>query len=192
MIADQTKAEWDAAFRRITHSSGNPGIGHGNYNVRLCRRFASQFSAQVLAAQVDCASEDHAVGPREVHMLKDATGLRTCGRIKPGAHALWTDDDQFARFHVALVLGSDEIEGACFGRKDDGVALLESGGGNSAHGERPKTTRIAGGKNPVHADHHEGKGAFYTAKSIGHRLGESLLATQCDQVNNHVGVANDL
>src|SRR6185437_597508 len=122
-------------------------------------------------------------------MLKDAAGLRTCGRVKPGAHALWTDDDQFARFHLALVLGSDEIEGACFRGKDDGVAFLESGGGNSAHGEGPKATWIACGKNPIHADHHQGKGAFYTAKSIGHRLGESLLARQCDQMNNDFSVA---
>ena len=58
-----------------------------------------------------------------------------------------------------------------------------------AHGERPEAARIAGGEDPVAADHDQRKGAFHAAQGVGHGVGQGLLARQRNQMNQHLGVA---
>src|SRR4051794_27588764 len=114
MVADQSKAKWNAALRRITDSSGDPGVGHRHDQVRIHRSFARQLAPKFLAAGLNRASEYAAVGTREIHVLKNAARLRCGGRIETRVDPFVADDDQLSRLHVPHILSSDEIESAGF------------------------------------------------------------------------------
>ncbi len=166
-----------------------PESGTGTTISANDRRFAGELTPEFFAALLHRAAEDHAVRTRKIHVLEDAAGLRAGGSVEARSNALRTDDHQFTRLHVALVGRADQIEGAGFGSENNGVVLLARLGGNPAHGQRAEAARIAGGKDPVGADHDQRERAFHAAKRVGNGIGKGLLPGKRDQVNNYFGVA---
>ena len=122
-------------------------------------------------------------------MLENAARLRGHRRIEARGDAFGSHDHQFARLDLALVGRADQIEGASLGGKYDRVLLLPFEARNSSHGQRTETARIARRKNPIRTEHHQRKRAFDAAQRVGHRVRQSLLFGERDQVNDDFGVA---
>src|SRR4029077_14603926 len=125
--------------------------------VSIYTRLSSQLAAKFLAAGLHRAAEDKAVGAREVHMLKDATGCRRGRGVEARIDSFRADDDQFSRFYVADILGADQVKRTGLGGKDDGVLLLSLQRGDAAHGLRAESAAIAHREDTVITHHHQGK-----------------------------------
>src|SRR5580658_785053 len=72
MIANQTHAERDPGFRRVTDSRGHAGIRHGHDDVCLRRMLSREQAPKALAALVYLPPENDAVRPRKIDMLENA------------------------------------------------------------------------------------------------------------------------
>ena len=110
--------------------------------------------SHLLAALLHALAKDQRVRPRKIHLLEDALRLRQRRRVKMRVHALGPNHHQFARFHVALVFGAQQIEGAGLGGEDNGIRqpVLAR---NAPHRQRTEAARIAGGENMVAGRNHE-------------------------------------
>ena len=124
VVADQSELQRNAALMREAHGRGHAGVGHGNHDVGLDRRFERKLPAHGVARLLHRASEDHAVGPRKIHVLEDAARLRLLRRVEARMHSFRADDDQLARLDLALIGCADQVEGAGLGGEDDGVGAM--------------------------------------------------------------------
>ena len=88
VVADQSKLDRDAALLREAHGRGHAGVGHRNNDVGVHRRFQRKLPAHGVARRLHGASEDNAVGTREVHMLEDAARLRLLRRVETASARL--------------------------------------------------------------------------------------------------------
>ncbi len=84
VVADQPHLERHAGFFGEAERRRHAGVGHRDHDVGLDRLLARELPAELLAHLVDVASEDAAVGAREVDVLEDAAGARR-GRERPEA-----------------------------------------------------------------------------------------------------------
>ena len=82
VIADQAEAKRNAAFGGIADGGRDAGIGHRDDDIGLDRRFPRQLPSQSLTARLHRTSEHHAVGPREVDVLENATDCGAAGKRK--------------------------------------------------------------------------------------------------------------
>ena len=98
----------------VAHGGGNAGIGHGDDHVGFHRMLARQQAAEHFAAFVDGAAENHAVGPREIDVLKNAVLLRLFRREVNRFDAGSGDAHHFAGLDFANVLRVEQIERAGF------------------------------------------------------------------------------
>ncbi len=109
-------------------------------------------------------------------------------RIEAGSDAFRAYDDQFARLDLALIGGANQIEGAGLGSKHDRVLLLAFEARDSSHGQGAEAAGIARGKDAIRTEHDQRKRAFHATQRIGHRVRQSLLFGERDQVNDDFGV----
>ena len=189
MIANESEAERNAAFGGVAHGRSHAGVGNGHDEIGFGRSFPRQLSSQTFAADLHRTPEHHAVGPREIHVLENAARLRRHRSVEPRRDAFGSDDHQLARLDLAFIGSADQIEGASFGGKYDGVLPLPFEARNSSHVQGTETAGIARRKHPVRTEHHQRKRAFDAAQRIGHRVRQSLFFGERDQVNDDFGVA---
>ena len=71
VAANQTEFERQAGFFGKAKRGGNTGIGDRHHHVGIGRTFARQRAPVLFAHRINVASEDRAVGPREVNILED-------------------------------------------------------------------------------------------------------------------------
>src|SRR6266403_180183 len=102
-------------LERVADRCGDSGIRHGNNDVRVDRMFAREQATEHLAAFVDGAAKDNAVGPGEIDVLENALLERLLRREVDRLDAGFGDADHFAGFDFADILGVEEIERARFG-----------------------------------------------------------------------------
>src|ERR1017187_5854461 len=129
-------------------------------------------------------------GAGEVDVLEDATGLREAGGVLAAGDAVFGDHDQFAGENVALVFGAEQVKGAGFGGKDDGVRPVEVA--DAAHGERAEAARIAGGEDAVAGHHDDGESALDLAERVGDGVNERRGAGVGDELDDDLGVGGGL
>ncbi len=84
--------------------------------------FAREKFAEHFAAVIYGASENHAVGPREIYVFKNAKLRISGGGEANGFESSARDAQHFAGFDIANVSCADEIEGASFGCNDPAIA----------------------------------------------------------------------
>ena len=101
MVANEAETEADSALFRVAQRSRHAGVGDGDNQVRGNAGFACKLAAHLVAALLHPAAEDAAVGPREVDVLKDATGLLYAGGVLAAGHAVFSNHNQFAGENVA-------------------------------------------------------------------------------------------
>src|SRR5262249_29519702 len=80
VIANQTHAERNAGFHRVTDGSGHAGVRNGHDNVCLHRMLTRKQAAEFFAAFVYAAAKDDTVGSREIDMLENAELVRLLRR----------------------------------------------------------------------------------------------------------------
>ena len=66
---------------------------------------------------------------------------------------------------TSRIIGAEQIEGAGFAGKDDGVGAV--GVLHAAHGERAEAARIAGGEDAVARHHDDGESALDLRERVG-------------------------
>ena len=121
VVADEAEAEGNAGLFRVAERGGDAGVGHGHDHVGGHAGLARQLAAHLVARLLHPAAEDAAVGARKVDVLEDAARLRHAAGVLAAGDAVFGDHHQFAGKNIAHVLGAQQIEGAGFRGKDDGV-----------------------------------------------------------------------
>jgi len=197
----------------IPSSKGRPalGVAEGGRHARIRDRhddvgrdaaLARQLGADALARVVDRDALDHRVRPAEVDVLEHAEALaRGTPEGLGRAHAGLVDHDEFARLHLALVVGADDVERA--GLRGEDPSVVEAAEDQRAHAQR-----IAHADDLVLRDGDEREGAFHLVEGgdqprldvamrarhevvddlgVGRRLEEAALADQHAAQEGRVG-----
>ncbi len=190
VVADEAEAERDAGLFSVAERGGNAGVGHGHDDIGSHAGLARELAAHLVARLLHPAAEDARVGARKIDMLENTTRLRNTARVLAAGDAVFRDHDQFAGKNVADEFGAEQIEGAGFGREDDGVG--SAGIFDAAHGERAEAARIARGKDAVARHHHNRKRAFNLRKRVGDGVDERTCAGVRDELHDDFGVRGGL
>src|ERR1022692_4392456 len=72
LVANQPKLDRDAALIGEAEGGSDPGVGHGNHDISVHRRFQRELAAHGIACLLHRFAEYDAVWPRKINMLKDA------------------------------------------------------------------------------------------------------------------------
>ena len=72
MVADEGHLVGNAGFLGITHRRAHAAVRHGNDQIGFDLVFARELAAHFLADVIDGVPVNHAVGPREINIFKNA------------------------------------------------------------------------------------------------------------------------
>ena len=114
----------------------------------------------------------------------------TSAGVLAAGHTVFRHHHQFARQHVALVLGAQQIEGAGLRGEHNRVGpvwILDA-----PHRKRPEAARIARGKDAVARHHHDRESAFDLAQRVGNRIDERAGLRVRNQLHDDFGVGRGL
>ena len=92
-------------------------------------------------------AKEIAIGPREINILEDALAWGALRKGFQRFHAVGTEDRDLARFHVADVIGFDQVQGAGFRSDHAGVSVLVVF--ESAENQRTKAIGVPRRNHPV-------------------------------------------
>jgi len=185
MITDECHLERDARFEGVADGGGNAGIGNGDDHVRIHGMLAGEPAAELLAALLNGAAEDEAIGPGEIDVLEDAVLVGLLRGEMDGLLAGAGDAQHFAGLDVADVFRADEIEGAGF--RGDHPGALEA-----AESERAEAAGVADGVELVAGEQHEGVGAFDLVEGIGESAGKISCGGARGEMDDDFRVAGGL
>jgi hypothetical protein len=166
VVADESELHGNAALAGISHGGGHAGVRDRDNDVGGDMRLNGKLAPHGVATGLYRASEDVAIGTREIDVLEDAARLLERRRIEARMNAFGTDHDHFAGLDVALVVGADEVEGAGLGGEDDGLGATV-GGGDAPHAQRTEAAGVASSEDAVGGGHHQGECAFDAAEGVG-------------------------
>ena len=119
VIANESKAERDAAFIGVADGRGNSRIGNWNHEVCNYRSLPGKFASERLAALLHRTAKDYAIRTREVDMLEDTARLFSWRGKDARVHAFTADNHQLSGSNIALIVRADQIEGAGLRSKDN-------------------------------------------------------------------------
>src|SRR5207248_3492061 len=131
--------------------------------------FPSELAAQRFAAVVHAASENCAVRPREIHVLKNAELVRLFRRKVDGLETRFRNAQHLAGRDFSYVLRVQQIECACFAGYNPGD--LATRRGELAKIQRAESTRIADSVQFVRSEHDERIRAFALIERIAKSSG---------------------
>ena len=141
MVADDSKVEGNPRFFCIAKRRRYAGVGNRNDQVGVDVGLARQLAANGLAGVIDTASLDDRIRAREINIFEDTEPRRDLLERHLAADAVLVDDQHLAGFKIAHNGGTNDIEGAGFGRQKPGIVTL-------AKDQRPHPVRVA------HSDQH--------------------------------------
>ena len=122
-VLHDTVGERNARGLGIAQGRRHAGVGHAEHEVGLHGRLVGQNAAHGAASLVDRLPVKHGVRPGEVHVFEDAGGPRARRHGLLAGHALGGEAHHLAGFHVAHVLGTDDVEAAGFRRHHPAASL---------------------------------------------------------------------
>ncbi len=185
MAAHQPHLERDSRFFRITERRGRARIRHRHDDIRDCRRFARERPPMLLADLIHVAAVNLAVGPREIHVLEDASlGRRVRERTHRSQPAL-VDDDHLARIDFSNIFGAHQVQRAGLRRHDRRAVQI-------AEYQRTEALRVAHRDHRIFRQHHQRVRAAHLRQCLRHPLRQGRLVRRRDQMNHHLAVRRRL
>ena len=187
MIANQPHAERNARLHCVANRRGHAGVRHRYNQIRVHRMLARQLPPQRFAAVIHAASENRAVRPREVHMLKNAELVRLFrremdrlqSRLRNAQHLAWLD--------FAHILRVQQIESARFAGYDPGHFAIWRG--EFSEIQRTEPAGIAHRVQFIRCEHHQRICAFALVQRVAQSAGQIARLRLCQQMHKNFGVA---
>src|SRR5262245_1469081 len=185
VIANDAELVGDFCLLGETDCSRHTRVGHGNNDVGLRGRFASELRTHGLTHVVYVPTADDGVRSREVNVFKNAGTSRYRRERLVRLGAILIKDHHFAVLDVAHVLRTDDVEGACFGRKyRTSVELADHEGAD--------TEGIACADELLVRQADKGISAFKLAQALDESIDEAIAFGARDEVQDHLGIGRRL
>ena len=144
-----------------------------------------QAAAQHFAALLNRAAKHNAIRPGKVDMLENALrGMRRRGKMQR-RHAPAIENHHLARFHVADVLGVNQVESA--GLRRQNVSAIQF-----SQAQRTEASRVANAVNRVFEKHDQRISAHNLVERFGDGFGNAGLPRAGEKVQDDFRVAGGL
>ena len=189
VVADQPHLERQACGFGIPQRRGDARVGDRDHHVRGGRRFLCELAAERLARPIDVLPEHGAVGPGEIDVLEDAARRGGARKRHGGGQAALVEQQDLTGFHLALVRGPDQVQGAGLRRHHVPEA---AGGFDAPQHQRAEAVRVARCDQMIFAQEHQRVGAAHLAQRVDDAVDRRGGARGRDQMQNDLGIDGGL
>ena len=162
-----------------------PGVGHGDHQVGLHRRFGGQLLPHPAARRVEGLALHHRVGAGEVDELEDAERLALAVHHLLDVIAVLVDPADLPRLDLADQLGADDVQARRLAGQ--AVAVLDL-----AQHQRTDAVGIAEADDLVLGEQHGAEGAAQLGDDVAQRLPDVARGVLGQQGGDDLGVGRAL
>src|SRR5579862_3028940 len=185
VVPDDAQLVGNARLLRVADGGRYSGVGNRYHDINVGRCLARKFNPAGLAHVVDTAATDDRVWSRKIDVFEDAWPRGQLTERLFRMFAVFVENDDFAIFDIAHVLGADDIERTGFGGEDRTAVEL------SEH-QRPDAQRVARADQLLVGEAHESVRALEQLQALDKAVDEAIAMGPCHEMQDHLGVRGRL